>query len=169
MNKDFKKQLIFFDEAGYKKEESKQEAYLAEYDKTKRHLEEVLEIGLDDFDLSLQRTFSDIAKAWAVKYKKQNTLNLKPVKLMSLLDIPIEDIITKLDKLKIQKPEPISKDDFKIYTATPEENERLKVAKDFMKLLPKLKSKIVFQSPILAPVKMSGGTLIPNQYYIKSR
>lgn len=168
MSKEFKKQLISFQSDNYNKELLKYEKYKADYQDIQRTLESVFEMNLSEFDLSLQRTFGDISKAFAKKLKDKNTLDLKPVKLMELLELPIENIISSLDKLRIQKREKPETEDFKIYTSNEDENHRLKVAKDFIKLIPDIKTKITFQSPTLAPVKMDGSTLVANQYYVKN-
>lgn len=166
--KEFKKQLISFQSDYYNKELLKYEKYKADYQDIQRNLESVFEMDLSEFDLTLQRTFGDIAKAFAKKLKDKNTLDLRPVKLMELLELPIENIISSLDKLRIQKRSKPEPEDFKIYTSNEDENHRLKVAKDLIKLMPDIKTKISFQAPMLAPVKMDGSTLVPNQYYVKN-
>lgn len=167
--KEFKKQLISFNQDSYNRELSKYETYKAEYAEIQKELESILDMDLSEFDLTLQRSFNDISKAWAEKLKDKNTLDLKPIKLMDLLDLPVENIISLLDKLRIQKKDKPDVTEFKIFTSNEDENHRLQVAKDFLKLLPELKSKIVFQSPLLAPIKRDGSDMVPNQYYVKSQ
>jgi hypothetical protein len=162
----FKKQLITTNEDHYSKELQKYQNYLHQYDIVKKRWQIFLEVDLSEVNLSLESAFKTITKLYKERWNAENLLGLSGVRLMDLKEVNVSALMSDLDKLRLMKtPEP-DKEDYKSYTTTPEENERLKVAKDFKKMLPYLKkSQIQFQNPMMAPIKVNGEI---NKYFIKT-
>lgn len=169
MSKEFKPQLIAFDERSYNRQRIKFEEYQILYADTQRTLESILSLDLKEVDLSKESAFKTIAKMYAESLERENTLGLSGIRLMELRDIPVSNIMKSLDELRLKYIEEPVKDEYKAYTSNEDENERLTVAKDFLAILPKLHTKVSFQNPLSAPIKMNGSETVVNIYYIKKR
>ena len=147
--KEFKKQLVWFDEYEYGK------AHNETFWKV-QHINEALEycgehINVDNIDKKAFMENGFINEFLRV-IKKENSnkigLDISASKLANLLDIsvaPLLELQSKYDDIKrnvklvggIYK-EDLSKESFKLYTRNKTENEELEIAKDLMKTLKKL-------------------------------
>lgn len=162
----FKRQLITTNEAHYSKELQKYQNYLHQYDIVQKRWQIFLEVDLSEVDLSLESAFKSITKLYKERWNKENLLGLSGVRLMDLKEVNVSALMSDLDKLRLMKTSEPDKEDFKTYTTTPEENERLKVARDFKKMLPILNtSNIRFNNPMMSPI-MANGEI--NKYFIKT-
>lgn len=110
----------------------------------------------------------------AEKHKKTNSLNLKPTKLIDLLEISISDFEKAIAKFKsvpnIEKP---TKEAFKVYAETPEELARLKLANDLIAIAERADKVVstyggVNLSEFKPIVSISGNKYVPNVFWIKS-
>lgn len=165
--KDFTPKLINTNQKEYDKDRVRFEKYKLDYANTKKSIEEILDLSLDKIDLSKQKAFSEISKAYADKLADKNTLGLSPIKLMNLLELPVESIIANLDKLRISsRPQP-NIEDYRLYTTNEAQNDRLAVAKQFISLMDKIGSKVRFDSPINAPIMHIEGKRSVNHYWVR--
>ena len=167
-----KKELIKTDIKAYQNALAKFEQY--EVDKTEVHkfLNEYVGIETNDLDLTSIKTIEAIKQRFAKKHEANNTLNLKPLKLMQLMDIHYPTIVEKLDKIRLapiqDKPK---KENYSVFAETPEQIERLNIAKDFLAVCNKLETKVFFTNAFNAPIRYNPASNQTeyNQYWIKQR
>lgn len=163
-----KPKLISFNDRAYDKARIKFEAYQLKYNETQKKLESILELDLKEVDLSKEAAFKTITKMYGNNSPEAKALKISNLKLMQLRDIPIKELMTSLDSLRVKKVLKPSKEDFKIYTSNSSEDDKLQTAKDFISLVDKLGTKVKFDSPISAPIIRNEGHMQPNHYWIKS-
>ena len=109
-------------------------------------------------------------KYFAELHKDNNKLNLRAVKLFDLMELDLEKVISIFDKAKVM-PHQIKPDikDYEMYATTPQEKERLKIAQDFLEIMGKLGTQVMFSNVLTAPVKRDTNTGHPcvNHHWIK--
>lgn len=165
----FKRKLITFREEEYKKELSKYKRYRFDYKHTQDKWSLLLDIDLQNVDFSKEGAFGRICELYADKWEKQNTLGLKPLKLLQVRDVDIKKLMIELDTLRTTKQTKPKKEDFEIWTTSEEQNKRLKVVSDFIKMIPYLKGAGVhFKNNMQAPILMGKPEPEPNVYFIKN-
>lgn len=162
------KEIIKTNQKGYELAQDKHQDYLDLVEGTAELIKQTFEIEIENIDLRSAHAFNQIAERFAEKHKKQNTLNLRPLKLMELMELNPEKIIDLLGQINLNtQPTAPKLADFQIFATTPEQIERLKIAKEFMALLPKLGTPILgFRNPYNAPVKYDLSELVVNHHWI---
>jgi hypothetical protein len=127
-------------------------------------------VELQATDLTRDNSFNLYMKLFAELHKDNNKLNLRAVKLFDLMELNLEKVISIFDKAKVM-PHQIKPDikDYEMYATTPQEIERLHIAKDFLNIMGKLETGINFTQPLKAPVKgdVYTGHAVINPYFVK--
>ena len=127
-------------------------------------------VELQATDLTRDNAFNLYMKYFAELHKDNNNLNLRAVKLFDLMELNLEKVISIFDKAKVM-PHQIKPDikDYEMYATTPQEIERLHIAKEFLNIMGKLETGINFTQPLKAPVKRDvyTGHAVINPYFVK--
>jgi hypothetical protein len=86
------------------------------------------------------------------------------------MELNLEKVISIFDKAKVM-PHQIKPDikDYEMYATTPQEIERLHIAKEFLNIMGKLETGINFTQPLKAPVKgdVYTGHAVINPYFVR--
>ena len=126
-------------------------------------------VELQATDLTRDNAFNLYMKYFAELHKDNNNLNLRAVKLFDLMELDLAKVISIFDKAKVM-PHQIKPDikDYQIFAVSDIQKERLKIARQFLELLPKINSGINFTQPINAPIKGCPytGRYVENNYWI---
>jgi hypothetical protein len=88
------------------------------------------------------------------------------------MDLPVEKLVGIFDRIKLfQFQSSPNLDDYKIWANTPKELERLKIAQDFLEIMGKLQTQVMFSNVLMAPVKRDVNTAkaIVNHHWVKQR
>ena len=124
-------------------------------------------IGIEDLTVdNAQNVFLSFFKK---RHEKQNTLDLSAIKLADLMELDLARIISIFDTSRIKNyPKPDIKE-YEMYATTPQEIERLKIAQDFLEIMGKLQTQVMFSNVLMAPVKRDVNTGHPcvNHHWIK--
>jgi hypothetical protein len=88
------------------------------------------------------------------------------------MELDLAKVISIFDKAKVM-PHQIKPDikDYEMYATTPQEIERLHIAKEFLNIMGKLGTQVMFSNVLMAPVKrdMNTGHPCVNHHWIKQR
>jgi len=126
-------------------------------------------VELQATDLTRDNAFNLYMKYFAELHKDNNNLNLRAVKLFDLMELNLEKVISIFDKAKVMQHQEQPKiEDYQIFAVSDIQKERLKIARQFLELLPKINSGINFTQPINAPIKGCPytGRYVENNYWI---
>lgn len=165
---DFKPKLISFNEHDYTKQMAKYHNFKLDYKHAQSRWSNLLELDLKDIDLTKEKAFKDICKAYAKAWEKQNTLQLRPLKLMEAREVNINQLIKDLDHIRTTARTKPLKKDFELWTQNEDQNKRLQVSLNFIEMMPYLKNAgISFRNNYFAPIMMGISTPTPNHYFIK--
>ena len=129
-------------------------------------------VELQATDLTRDNAFNLYMKYFAELHKDNNNLNLRAVKLFDLMELNLEKVISIFDKAKVMPHQEQPKiEDYEMYATTPQEIERLHIAKDFLNIMGKLGTEVMFSNVLMAPVKrdLNTGKAIVNHYWVKQR
>jgi hypothetical protein len=88
------------------------------------------------------------------------------------MELNLEKVISIFDKAKVMPHQEQPKiEDYEMYATTPQEKERLKIAQDFLEIMGKLGTQVMFSNVLMAPVKrdVNSGKAIVNHHWIKQR
>jgi len=127
-------------------------------------------VELQATDLTRHNAFNLYMKNFAELHKDNNNLNLRAVKLFDLMELNLEKVISIFDKAKVMPHQEQPKiEDYEMYATTPQEIERLHIAKEFLNIMGKLGTGINFTQPLKAPVKRDvyTGHAVINPYFVK--
>ena len=127
-------------------------------------------VELQATDLTRHNAFNLYMKNFAELHKDNNNLNLRAVKLFDLMELNLEKVISIFDKAKVMPHQEQPKiEDYEMYATTPQEIERLHIAKDFLNIMGKLETGINFTQPLKAPVKRDvyTGHAVINPYFVR--
>ena len=127
-------------------------------------------VSLTNEDLVRDNAFGVFMKYFAELHKDNNKLNLRAVKLFDLMELNLEKVISIFDKAKVMPHQEQPKiEDYEMYATTPQEIERLHIAKEFLNIMGKLGTGINFTQPLKAPVKRDvyTGHAVINPYFVK--
>ena len=126
-------------------------------------------VSLTNEDLVRDNAFGVFMKYFSELHKENNKLGLSGVKLFDLMELDLAKVISIFDKAKVM-PHQIKPDikDYQIFAVSDIQKERLKIARQFLELLPKINSGINFTQPINAPIKGCPytGRYVENNYWI---
>jgi hypothetical protein len=170
MNKE-KKQVIVINERQYEKDCIKYDEFLKMAYESITYIEDNTKVVLSIEELIKNNAFKDFAKKFAQLHEDANTLKLSSLRLMDLMDLPVEKLVGIFDRIKLfQFQSPPNLDDYKIWANTPKELERLKIAQDFLEILGKLDTSVNFTNVYKAPIKRDNNTGHPviNHLWVKS-
>ena len=85
------------------------------------------------------------------------------------MELDLARIISIFDTSRIKNyPKPDIKD-YEMYATTPQEIERLTIAKEFLEIMGKLQTQVMFRNVLMAPVKrdLNSGLPVVNHHWIK--
>jgi hypothetical protein len=170
MNKE-KKQVIVINERQYEKDCIKYDEFLKMAYESITYIEDNTKVVLSIEELIKNNAFKDFARKFALLHEDANTLKLSSLRLMDLMDLPVEKLVGIFDRIKLfQFQSSPNLDDYKIWANTPKELERLKIAQDFLEILGKLDTSVNFTNVYKAPLKRDNNTGHPviNHLWVKS-
>jgi len=169
MNKE-KKQVIVINERQYEKDCIKYDEFLKMAYESITYIEDNTKVVLSIEELIKNNAFKDFAKKFAQLHEDANTLKLSSLRLMDLMDLPVEKLVGIFDRIKLfQFQSSPNLDDYKIWANTPKELERLKVSLDFLDIMKRIESDVNFVNVYKAPIMKNVRTwkLQPNVHWIK--
>ena len=172
MNKETttKPEIITTNQKQFKKDTQKHQNFLQFCFDSIDYIQKETNVSLTNEDLVRDNAFNLYMQYFAELHKENNKLNLRAVKLFDLMELNLEKVISIFDKAKVM-PHQIKPDikDYEMYATTPQEIERLHIAKDFLNIMGKLETGINFTQPLKAPVKRDVYTGHPciNEYFVK--
>jgi hypothetical protein len=134
------------------------------------YIQKETNVSLTNEDLVRDNAFNLYMKYFSEMHKDNNKLNLRAVKLFDLMELNLEKVISIFDKAKVMPHQEQPKiEDYEMYASTPQEIERLHIAKEFLNIMGKLETGINFTQPLKAPVKRDvyTGHAVINPYFVK--
>ena len=174
MNKETttKPEIIMTDQRRFDKDNLKHQAFLEFCFNSIDYIQKETNVSLTNEDLVRDNAFNLYMQYFAELHKDNNNLNLRAVKLFDLMELDLAKVISIFDKAKVM-PHQIKPDikDYEIYASTPQEIERLHIAKDFLNIMGKLGTEVMFRNVLMAPVKrdVNTGHPVVNHHWIKQR
>jgi len=171
MNKETttKPEIITTNQRQFEKDTQKHQNFLQFCFDSIDYIQKETNMSLTNEDLVRDNAFNLYMKYFAELHKDNNKLNLRAVKLFDLMELDLAKVISIFDKAKVM-PHQIKPDikDYQIFAVSDIQKERLKIARQFLELLPKINSGINFTQPINAPIKGCPytGKAIENSYWI---
>jgi hypothetical protein len=172
MNKETKPEIIMTDQRRFDKDNLKYQAFLEFCFNSIDYIQKETNVSLTNEDLVRDNAFNIYMQNFAELHKDNNNLNLRAVKLFDLMELDLAKVISIFDKAKVM-PHQIKPDikDYEMYASTPQEIERLHIAKDFLNIMGKLGTEVMFRNVLMAPVKrdVNTGKAIVNHHWIKQR
>jgi len=174
MNKETttKPEIIMTDQRRFDKDNLKHQAFLEFCFNSIDYIQKETNVSLTNEDLVRDNAFNLYMKYFAELHKDNNNLNLRAVKLFDLMELNLEKVISIFDKAKVMPHQEQPKiEDYEMYATTPQEIERLHIAKDFLNIMGKLGTEVMFSNVLMAPVKrdLNTGKAIVNHYWVKQR
>jgi hypothetical protein len=170
MNKETKPEIIMTDQRQFEKDTQKHQNFLQFCFDSIDYIQKETNVSLSNEDLTRDNSFNLYMKYFAELHKDNNSLGLRPVKLFDLLELNLEKVISIFDQARImQHREQPKIEDYEMYATTPQEIERLHLAKDFLNIIGKLETGINFTQPLKSPVKRDiyTGLAVVNHQWIK--
>ena len=172
MNKEAttKPEIITTNQRQFEKDTQKHQNFLQFCFDSIDYIQKETNVSLTNEDLVRDNAFNLYMKYFSEMHKDNNKLNLRAVKLFDLMELNLEKVISIFDKAKVM-PHQIKPDikDYEMYATTPQEIERLHIAKEFLNIMGKLETGINFTQPLKAPVKgdVYTGHAVINPYFVK--
>jgi len=166
-----KPQIISVDTRQFEKDLEKHNKWLEYAYQSVEWLEQETKVSIGIEDLTVDNALNVFLSFFKKRHEKQNTLDLSAIKLADLMELDLTRIISIFDTSKIKNyPKPDIKD-YEMYATTPQEIERLKIAQDFLEIMGKLGTQVMFSNVLMAPVKRDVNTGHPcvNHHWIKQR
>jgi hypothetical protein len=164
-----KPQIISVDTRQFEKDLEKHNKWLEYAYQSVEWLEQETKVSIGIEDLTVDNALNVFLSFFKKRHEKENTLDLSAIKLADLKEIDLTRIISIFDTSKIKSyPKPDIKD-YEMYASTPQEIERLHIAKDFLNIMGKLGTQVMFSNVLQAPVKrdLKTGKAIVNHHWIK--
>jgi hypothetical protein len=164
-----KPEIITTDQRQFEKDTQKHQNFLQFCFDSIDYIQKETNVSLTNEDLVRDNAFNIYMKYFAELHKDNNKLNLRAVKLFDLMELNLEKVISIFDKAKVLPHQEQPKiEDYQIFAVSDIQKERLKIARQFLELLPKINSGINFTQPINAPIKGCPytGKAIENSYWI---
>jgi hypothetical protein len=166
-----KPQIISVDTRQYDKDLEKHNKWLEYAYQSVEWLEQESGVSIGIEDLTVDNALNVFLSFFKKRHEKENTLDLSAIKLADLKEIDLTRIISIFDTSRIKNyPKPDIKD-YEMYASTPQEIERLHIAKEFLNIMGKLGTQVMFSNVLMAPVKrdLNTGKAIVNHYWVKQR
>jgi len=164
-----KPQIISVNTRQFEKDLEKHNKWLELAYSSVEWLEQETKVSIGIEDLTVDNALNIFLSFFKKRHEKQNTLDLSAIKLADLMELDLARIISIFDTSKIKNyPKPDIKD-YEMYATTPQEIERLHIAKDFLNIMGKLGTEVMFSNVLMAPVKrdLNTGRAIVNHHWIK--
>jgi hypothetical protein len=164
-----KPEIITTDQRQFEKDTQKHQNFLQFCFDSIDYIQKETNVSLTNEDLVRDNAFNIYMQYFAELHKDNNKLNLRAVKLFDLMELNLEKVISIFDKAKVLPHQEQPKiEDYQIFAVSDIQKERLKIARQFLELLPKINSGINFTQPINAPIKGCPytGKAIENSYWI---
>ena len=165
-----KPEIITTDQRQFEKDTQKHQNFLQFCFDSIDFIQKETNVSLTNEDLVRDNAFGVFMKYFAELHKDNNKLNLRAVKLFDLMELNLEKVISIFDKAKVMPHQEQPKiEDYEMYATTPQEIERLHIAKDFLNIMGKLETGINFTQPLKAPVKRDvyTGHAVINPYFVR--
>ena len=164
-----KPQIISVNTRQYDKDLEKHNKWLEYAFESVQWLEQETKVSIGIEDLTVDNSLNVFLAYFKELHKKENTLNLSAIKLADLMELDLARIISIFDTSKIKNyPKPILKD-YEMYAVGEKELAKLKIAQDFLEIMGKLQSQVMFSNVLMAPVKrdVNTGHPVVNHHWIK--
>ena len=164
-----KKQIISVDNRQFQKDLEKYNKWLEYAYQSVQWLEQETKVSIGIEDLVCENAQNVFLSYFKKRHEKQNTLDLSAIKLADLMELDLARIISIFDTSRIKNyPKPDIKD-YEMYATTPQEIERLHIAKEFLNIMGKLGTQVMFSNVLMAPVKrdLNTGQPVVNFHWIK--
>jgi hypothetical protein len=164
-----KPQIISVNNNQFQKDLEKHNKWLEFAYSSVQWLEQETKVSIGIEDLVCENAQNVFLSYFKKRHEKQNTLDLSAIKLADLMELDLARIISIFDTSKIKNyPKPDIKN-YEMYATTPQEKERLKIAQDFLEIMGKLGTQVMFSNVLMAPVKRDTNTGHPcvNHHWIK--
>jgi len=169
MNKETTTEIITTNQRQFEADTLKHQNFLEFIFNSITYISDETGVELQATDLTRDNAFNLYMKYFAELHKDNNNLNLRAVKLFDLMELNLEKVISIFDKAKVMQHQEQPKiEDYQIFAVSDIQKERLKIARQFLELLPKINSGINFTQPINAPIKGCPytGRYVENNYWI---
>jgi len=164
-----KPQIISVNTRQYDKDLEKHNKWLEYAFESVQWLEQETKVSIGIEDLVCENAQNVFLSYFKKRHEKENTLDLSAIKLADLMELDLARIISIFDTSRIKNyPKPDIKD-YEMYASTPQEIERLTIAKEFLEIMGKLGTQVMFSNVLMAPVKrdLNTGRAIVNHHWIK--
>jgi hypothetical protein len=164
-----KPQIISVNTRQYDKDLEKHNKWLEFAFESVQWLEQETKVSIGIEDLVCENAQNVFLSYFKKRHEKENTLDLSAIKLADLMELDLARIISIFDTSRIKNyPKPDIKE-YEMYATTPQEIERLKIAQDFLEIMGKLQTQVMFSNVLMAPVKRDVNTGHPcvNHHWIK--
>jgi len=164
-----KPQIISVDNRQFQKDQEKYNKWLEYAYQSVEWLEQETKVSIGIEDLVCENAQNVFLSYFKKRHEKQNTLDLSAIKLADLMELDLARIISIFDTSRIKNYPKPDKKDYEMYATTPQEIERLHIAKDFLNIMGKLETGINFTQPLKAPVKRDvyTGHAVINPYFVR--
>ena len=166
-----KPQIISVDTRQFQKDLEKYNKWLEYAYQSVQWLEQETKVSIGIEDLTVDNALNVFLSFFKKRHEKENTLVLSAIKLADLMELDLARIISIFDTSRIKNyPKPILKD-YEMYATTPQEIERLHIAKEFLNIMGKLGTQVMFSNVLMAPIKrdVNTGHPVVNHHWIKQR
>jgi hypothetical protein len=166
-----KPQIISVDTRQFEKDLEKHNKWLEYAYQSVEWLEQESGVSIGIEDLTVDNALNVFLSFFKKRHEKENTLDLSAIKLADLKEIDLTRIISIFDTSRIKNyPKPDIKD-YELIASTKLELERLKIAQDFLEIMGKLGTQVMFSNVLMAPVKrdLNTGHPVVNHHWIKQR
>ena len=164
-----KPQIISVNTRQYDKDLEKYNKWIEHAYQSVEWLEQETKVSIGIEDLTVDNAQNVFLSYFKKRHEKQNTLDLSAIKLADLMELDLARIISIFDTSRIKSyPKPDIKD-YEMYATTPQEIERLTIAKEFLEIMGKLQTQVMFRNVLMAPVKrdLNSGLPVVNHHWIK--
>jgi hypothetical protein len=164
-----KPQIISVDNRQFQKDQEKHNKWLEFAFESVQWLEQETKVSIGIEDLVCENAQNVFLSYFKKRHEKQNTLDLSAIKLADLMELDLARIISIFDTSRIKSYPKPKIEDYEMYATTPQEIERLHIAKEFLNIMGKLETGINFTQPLKAPVKRDvyTGHAVINPYFVK--
>jgi hypothetical protein len=164
-----KPQIISVNTRQFEKDLEKHNKWLEYAYQSVEWLEQETKVSIGIEDLVCENAQNVFLSYFKKRHEKQNTLDLSAIKLADLMELDLARIISIFDTSRIKNYPKPDKKDYEMYASTPQEIERLHIAKDFLNIMGKLETGINFTQPLKAPVKRDvyTGHAVINPYFVR--
>jgi len=164
-----KPQIISVDNRQFQKDLEKHNKWLEYAYQSVEWLELETKVSIGIEDLTVDNSLNVFLSFFKKRHEKANTLDLSAIKLADLMELDLARIISIFDTSRIKNyPKPDIKN-YELIASTKLELERLKIAQDFINIMGKLGTQVMFSNVLMAPVKrdVNTGHAVVNHHWIK--